>query len=848
MKRQLQNIILLILLLSAGNVVGQQKYLKRGSKAYRQQNYVEATTYYKKALTDARRTLPPARLQQLVYRLGNAYLQMNQYENALPWLEEAVLRSAYNEEYQLAYAEALALNQEITKAIDAYRKVLEKNPSSNYARERLETLKRRQEDIPVVVNLSPEGEINSPKSDYAPGWYFDKLVFASARSGKSRSKNYRTGQYYSDLFVAEYNGNKGQWENPKPLSDRLNSRKAEGSFVFDQGNQVAYFTRCFDTDKPCHLMQTSLLKSGQWSRPEKIAFAGNYATGHPALSTDGSTLFFVSGMEGGWGGKDIWKIRKLDNDAWSVPVNLGGNINSGFDELFPFFAGDSLLFFASDRGKAIGGLDIFVSKKGPAGFEKPIHLEAPYNSPQDDFGMIIREGKALFCSNRNNESQSDDIYSFSGWPFLVKVSGQIRDKASGKGVPSAGMVLKFDDFNKRIKTDSAGTYSYRVPVLSNYNVVLNAEGYKDKQVNDNVSDWKLAFRDTVLSRNYWLVGRSAMATIKGKVTHRKSEELMDGETVKLFSGQRLLDTAKTSQAGIYFFDELSPEKTYTVKISKDGFFSESRQCTIPELERNAVFSKENGYDMDFQLTRIQQKEEIVINNIFYDFNKATLRPESREELDKLVSMLRETPNVIIQINSHSDSRGSNSYNRQLSQRRAQSVVNYLTRKGIADDRLFARGYGESRPLVENATTEAEHQLNRRTSFKVLAVLERKASSLPDKTVADRKKDRPEKAKAKPVKTREGELVYRVQVLAVKNRKPKETFDKLIRNIPATKLYIHQSEGTFKYEIGQRRSYENAVNLRANIVNLGFKDCFITAYYQGGKISVGKAKRLENKER
>lgn len=846
MKKQLQHIILFLLLLSASHVIGQQKYLKRGSKAYRQQNYVEATTYYKKALTDARRTLPPARLQELVYRLGNAYLQMNQYENALPWLEEAVLSSAYNEDYQLAYAEALALNQEITKAIDTYRKVLEKNPSSNYSRERIETLKRRLEDIPAVVNLRSEAEMNSPKSDYAPAWYFDKLVFASARSGKSQSKNYRTGQYYSDLFVAEYNGKKGRWENPKPLSDRLNSRKAEGNFVFDQGNRIAYFTRCFDTEKPCHLMKTHLLSGGEWSRLEKISFTGNYATGHPTLSADGSTLFFVSGMEGGWGGKDIWKIRKLDDGNWSVPVNLGGNVNSGFDEMFPYFAGDSLLFFASDRGQAIGGLDIFVSKKGPNGFEKPIHLEAPYNSPQDDFGMIIREGKALFCSNRNNETQSDDIYSFSGWPFLVKVSGQIRNKATGKGVPLAGMVLKFDDFNKRIKTDSAGTYTYRVPVLSNYNVVLNAEDYKEKQVNEYVSKWSIAFRDTVVSRNYWLAARSAMATIKGKVTHRKSEELMDGETVKLFSGQRLLDTAKTNQAGIYIFDELSPEKTYTVKISKDGFFSESRQCTVPELERNAVFSKANGYDMDFKLTRIQQKEEIVINNIFYDFNKATLRPESREELDKLVSMLRETPNVIIQINSHSDSRGGDSYNRRLSQRRAQSVVGYLTKKGIADDRLYAKGYGETRPLVENATTEAEHQLNRRTSFKVLAVLERKASAVPDRRVEDNKGE--QKTSDNRETTRESDLVYRVQVLAVQNRKPESTFDKLTKNIPATKLYIHQSDGTYKYEIGQRLSYGKAVELRTNIVNLGFKDCFITAYHRGNKISVGKAKRLENQDR
>ncbi|MCF8338031.1 MAG: OmpA family protein, partial [Bacteroidales bacterium] len=694
--------------------------MERGEKAFQNQNYIEAVEYFKEALPKARQKLSPDRLTDLVYRIGYAYLEMNRFEKALPWLEEAVFSGDHDEKQYMAYAEVLTNSRRIDKALKAYRKILKKNPSNSFARQRIGSLETMKSEQTVAVNLIDQEKINSKHSDYAPGWFMEKIVYTSARAGNKPSKNPRTGQYYSDLYSAEYNSRTGKWEGGEAFSDKLNSRKAEGGFAYDRKSRTAYFTRCFETQKPCQIMYSRLDREGEWSRPKKIPFNKNVEVGHPTLNSEGNTLYFVADIDGGVGGKDIWKMRRLGDKEWSVPVNLSTPVNSEFDELFPYYAYDSLLFFASNRGQALGGLDLFVAVNRNGTFAKPRRLDSPFNTTRDDFGLIIRNDKGLFCSNRKNKRKSDDIFSFRGLPFLIEINGQVVAQGTNTPVERASLKLVFDNFQTSLEADSMGYYSCKVPLMASYTVEVSARDYSSRSFSESWKNRSLFLKDTVITRNYYLNKKTAAATIKGKVVNRKTKKVMPQEKLRLYREGQLMDSTKTDNRGVYSFKNLSSKGNYTVKISKEGFFSESRQCMVPELTTPAVFSAKTGYDMDFQLTRIQKEKEIVINNILYDFNKASLRPESRKELDKLVSMLKETPNVIIQINSHTDTRGSRSYNQRLSQRRARSVVDYLTRHGIDTDRLFAKGYGESRPLVQNAQTETEHQLNRRTSFKVLA--------------------------------------------------------------------------------------------------------------------------------
>ena len=164
--------------------------------------------------------------------------------------------------------------------------------------------------------------------------------------------------------------------------------------------------------------------------------------------------------------------------------------------------------------------------------------------------------------------------------------------------------------------------------------------------------------------------------------------------------------------------KLKPNVTYSIRISKDGYLNDSKMLTVGKELYSKAYNKSTGKDLDFTLIKIT-KEEVKIDNIYYDYDKADLREESKIELNKLVNIMKETPDLKLQINSHSDERGEANYNTELSQRRAQSVVNYLIAKGINSDRLIAKGYGFSMPLVKHAKTEEQHQMNRRTTFKIL---------------------------------------------------------------------------------------------------------------------------------
>jgi hypothetical protein len=198
-------------------------------------------------------------------------------------------------------------------------------------------------------------------------------------------------------------------------------------------------------------------------------------------------------------------------------------------------------------------------------------------------------------------------------------------------------------------------------------------------------------------------------------------------------------------------------------------------------------------------------------------------------------MMKETPNVIIQINAHTDARGSSGYNQQLSQKRAQSVVDYLTQKGIAADRLFAKGYGESRLQIKNAVTESQHQLNRRTTFKVLAVLEKVTSQPENKT------------KTTITPTFKNDLAYRVQILSTKTALKNGYFQRLKQSLSEFKLFETKRNNMYKYEFGEVATYKEAEALRNRIVSLGHKDCFLTAYYQGEKISIQEALKIERSD-
>jgi outer membrane protein OmpA-like peptidoglycan-associated protein len=353
----------------------------------------------------------------------------------------------------------------------------------------------------------------------------------------------------------------------------------------------------------------------------------NYSVGHPTLSEDGKTLYYVSDMPGGYGGKDIYRATLQPDNCWGKAENLGAEVNSSGDELFPYIHNDGTLYFSSNMHNNLGGLDVFSTHeiKGNS-WSEPENLNYPLNSSEDDFGFSINsDHKTGFVSS--SRASSDKIYSFVMMPPTFNLYGLVREKGTGKPLEGVGIELKNKSTGEKI----------------------------------------IAYSD-----------------------HHGS-----------------------------FKEKLKPESTLSIACKIVGCFSETDSLsTIGKKYSEDFFAL-------FEVEPIILEKPVVLENIYFDFDKWNIRPDAALELDKLVELLNERMELEIEMGSHADVRGSDEYNQKLSEKRAKSTVDYLILKGIDQARLTYKGYGE-KVLVNECKngvycSEAEHQKNRRTEFKVIKI-------------------------------------------------------------------------------------------------------------------------------
>ena len=369
---------------------------------------------------------------------------------------------------------------------------------------------------------------------------------------------------------------------------------------------------------------------------------------HPAISPDGLTLYFVSDMPGGLGENDIWKVtRDSEGGSWGSPMNLGEEINTPGNELYPFVHADGSLYFSSDSRVGLGGLDIYKATLDETKSWRLENMKPPINSPEDDFGIVFEaEVERGFFSSARKGRGNDEIFSFVLPPLEFSVTGVVKDE--------------------------------------------------------------------------------------------RNDDILQNSTVKSVGSDGITVETNTGEEGTFKF-MLKPGTDYVFIASQPGYLNGK------ERESTRGLDQSRDFEVTIYLASITQVIELP--NIFYDFAKWDLRPESMVSLDNLVETLNDNPNVTIELMSHTDSRGTPADNQELSQLRAQSVVDYLISKGIAADRLQAQGYGESQPKVvddkviaqydflelEDVLSEAfinqlgspelqekAHQVNRRTEFRVLS--------------------------------------------------------------------------------------------------------------------------------
>jgi len=646
MKALQSPITLLSYLLILSLVACTNARIKTGDKMYDNLSYTKAIAKYEKVIEKQPDNF------DVKLKLADAHRNLNNSEEAERYYAAVAADRGLEGSDNVRYAQVLMKNNKHGLAEKVLQDYLAINPDDKLAADLLASTQRVDElkEDTSAYELKPL-PLDFLVSMFGPAHYGNGIVFAAETEITSAaSTNPWTGYSYLDLYYMEKDA-KGYWDVPVAFDETLNGRFHDGPATFNKEQDMIIYTRSAMRNQKKQLVNedrenqfylySSEKVDGKWQKPKELPFnSPNYSVGHPSLSDDGKTLYFSSNMPGGYGGSDLYKSI-YDGETWSEPINLGNEINTPGNEVFPYAHKSGKLYFSSEGHTTLGGLDVFVSESKGGLWSKPVNLAYPLNSSQDDFAIIFNDNDTTgyVSSNRSGE---DMIYSFVQMPPIFILQGIASIKADQLPIDGVTITLinMTDGDTARITTAADGKFKFNLLPNKKYAVKGEKEGY-----------------------------------------FNLSEEFETGN--------------KSVDKNIDFrfeIDEIVESKSGTGSgTPKDG--SETAQKT---------------YD---------------IGNIFYDFDDARIRNDAKPTLDKLTRLLKDNPGINIEIQAHTDARGSDAYNMALSNRRAKAVVDYLVGSGIAKNRLKSKGFGESQPVnkcVDGVECSEEmHQQNRRTEFIVL---------------------------------------------------------------------------------------------------------------------------------
>ena len=550
--------------------------------------------------------------------------------------------------------------------------------------------------------------------------------------------------------VAQGLGYEARSINPaQKFGNSLNTRYHEGPATFSRDGSRIYFTRNnYNGGKASKSSEgvnklklyTARQQNGAWTNIEELPFnSDEYSVGHPTLSRDGQRLYFASDMPGGFGGTDLY-VTQNQNGRWGRPVNLGSTINTKGNELFPFVDDAGNLYFSTDGRRGQGGLDIFyASMLNGTTVQGVATLEAPINSPKDDFGLITdaqRQG-GYFSSNRREGN--DDIYRFRRESSLFDcrdLTIRLYDTDTDQSLDSVTVLVKAASEGRpdqTLTTDKDGFARICLQANNEFTFQSSRDGYISATIGfttRNLTDDQPSrievgmFKptmvvDTIEVANTFIpMGPLTRSRIRGTVVGERDRRPIEGVRVQL---RNECDQSQreyvTGADGHYMFD-IVEGCDYTLAASKPAFGTNTNR--IKRLP-----SKTKPKEVAADLRMLSVGDVLLVDNIYYDFGGVTLRADGARELEKVVTTMRKYPSLVIEIRSYTDSRGEAARNLTLSQERAEAVAKYLTTKGISRKRITAIGLGETQ-LVNDCTdgvicTEAEHQRNRRTEFRVVDI-------------------------------------------------------------------------------------------------------------------------------
>jgi outer membrane protein OmpA-like peptidoglycan-associated protein len=456
--------------------------------------------------------------------------------------------------------------------------------------------------------------------------------------------------------------------------------------------------------------------------PEEMPFnSDNYSCGHPSLSVNDSVLYFTSDMPGGYGGADIYLSERTDS-GWTAPRNLGPEINTEGNEMFPYIHESGVLYFASNGHLGLGGLDIFKAIPNNEKFQIE-NMGYPLNSKYDDFSLTMDEEQkgGYFASNREGGKGDDDIYKFEELDVSIALQVRTYDKENQQRITNPK--IYFDEIvimnaNEQSETEDFD-YSVKVKPDEKHSLTIKKSGYRPFNASLNISELEL--QNNIIDYKVYLE-KEAEWGIYGKVFFKETMEEIPDVNIHIEDLTSSFVRTYTSDSNGLFRIKLQKETDYKLRFEKDDIFAiRSEYSTI---RRDSGWVNINEF-IELAFEKIELNKKIEIPNIYYDVAKWNIREDAAVELDNVVQFLLDNPKIKIELGSHTDSRGSAISNQSLSQKRAQSAVDYIVSKGINGDRITARGYGEeqikNRCVDGVQCSKAEHQENRRTEIRITGI-------------------------------------------------------------------------------------------------------------------------------
>lgn len=828
----------LMLILLTVPAMSQEHKIKMGNKYYDQFDYEMSVKYYEPIKDKS---------IEVLRNLAHAYYMIGDLENA---------RSSYDQIYSMPqktfddvwnYFLVLQLLAQYDKAATLVPEMAKMNPNDVRVKNQLIA----PDYYKNLLSSTPKYELknlkmNSSHQEFSTAIMGDKVVYASTRNRMKLFKRVWVGNHkgYLNLYSSKIPDDK-DFKKGSPFTNKVNKKYHDGPVTFNEAGNFMVVTKnnykgkSSDGTRNLQLF-SSELTNGEWSTP--LAFPYNnaeYSVGQASLTPDGKFMFFVSDMPGGVGGTDLYIVERKSDGSWGEIVNLK-ELNTEGNEMFPVYHNDGMLFFSSNGFPGLGGLDVFVvpvSGDKYNIFGKPENMGTPINGTADDFALTFDKTQKFgyLTSNRAEGKGDDDIYSVNVLQpkKYRKVIQGVTKNPENVIIPNAEVFLTLDGkpVAKTI-SDDQGKFEFIVSQETTFDLKGTKPNYYDglNTANTNVPE-EIVYADLVLDQQKTFAVRfivkdkssdkvipDALIHIKNNISFEEDEAQTNDSGIVL----RELPKAKLNDNISYYLSTSHPDyvtntQNYYQKLIKPGVYEHI--IYLEPLKQDLILGEDIG-------------KRFNINPIYFDLDKSDIRPDAAIELDKIVQIMNAYPDIVIELGSHTDCRAPYDYNMALSERRAKASADYIRQRITNPKRIYGKGYGETRLVnycecegdYTNICSEEQHQMNRRTEFRVVAIGDKKIKISGGST---QKSDAGLPAIPKGKCFNEQGTVYRVQVL--QSAKLFELTPANFNGYDGISYYFMNDR--YQYTIGKSANKEEMAKLQKELMKF-YPDAFIIKFIDG----------------